>query len=246
MQTISFSKLLDVFFPPVCIGCGEKGSFTCHDCLSQRDPAQTLPDSWMGACFSYHDRIIKKAIWDIKYHGAFAVAIAFGPYLAKCTRQVFSKNHFPDTDFHDIESTSSVALAHTINAITGSNLPHASIPTDIAIVPIPPSQTGRKKRGYNQTIMIAEALRMSYDGNIPILKYALSKTRPTEKQATIHDRSLRLANMSGAFFANAHVVRGRYIILVDDITTTGATFRDARRALLQAGAMGVVAIAIAH
>ena len=120
-------------------------------------------------------------------------------------------------------------------------------PSDpVIIVPIPPSETGSKKRGYNQTYMIARALKREATFTCKLEPNALLKTRGTIKQATIHDRTSRLANMSGVFEAKRALVRKKVIILVDDIVTTGATLSDAKRALYEAGAKHVIAITIAH
>ncbi len=122
-----------------------------------------------------------------------------------------------------------------------------TLPSDTTIiVPIPPSESGSKKRGYNQTYMIARALKREATFTCKLEPNALLKTRGTIKQATIHDRTSRLANMSGVFEAKRALVRKKVIILVDDIVTTGATLSDAKRALYEAGAKHVIAITIAH
>ena len=76
---------------------------------------------------------------------------------------------------------------------------------------------------------------------------ALEKIRHTAPQSSIKNRALRLQNLSGCFsIPHPEKVRGKNIILIDDVTTTGSTLAEARSVLLSAGARSVHAIAIAH
>ena len=75
----------------------------------------------------------------------------------------------------------------------------------------------------------------------------LARTRNTGSQTEIKERSKRLANMRNAFaVTDPQAVRGKQILIIDDVITTGGTIGDARRALEQAGAKIIIAGAIAH
>lgn len=232
-----FSRIIDILFPSTCHACGLSGAYVCSSCLEKCDKPSAFYDStdndWQIAIYSYKNPLIKKIIWDIKFHGKFSAAETFGPSLARAARSLIRK-YLWNT------GVQSAAVG------TGKQSLLALLRQEIAIVPIPPSLSGEKKRGYNQTHMIARALLRHFRIAAYIETKSLTKIRATEKQAALRDRNIRLKNMDKAFVANPALTKDRIIMLVDDVTTTGATLKDARRALLEAGAKAVLAITIAH
>jgi len=76
--------------------------------------------------------------------------------------------------------------------------------------------------------------------------HALDKIVETEKQNKTKTRAQRLVNVKNAFQANEQLVKGKNIIVIDDVTTTGATIREAVRALRASGARHVMAFTVAH
>ena len=83
----------------------------------------------------------------------------------------------------------------------------------------------------------------------------LIKNKETEHQAHIKNRKERLKNLIGSFTIksskqnakeNISIIKGRNIILIDDITTTGATLNEAKKILRQAGARKIIAFTVAH
>lgn len=97
-------------------------------------------------------------------------------------------------------------------------------------------------RGYNQAELIAYALgkRLS----LPV-RLALARTKSPSRQATITEKALRMKNQKGSFGVVGDVSH-KTIILVDDVTTTGATLLEARAVLLKHQAKSVHAFALAH
>jgi ComF family protein len=113
------------------------------------------------------------------------------------------------------------------------------------IVPVPLHASRLRERGYNQAELIAR--RVAVITAMPICATALSRIRPTGQQVKTSGRSERRENMRGAFVVTDGVaVVDRDIVLVDDVTTTGATLEDCARALKEAGASSVSAITLAH
>lgn len=110
------------------------------------------------------------------------------------------------------------------------------------IVPTPLSRERQKERGYNQIELILDHLQ-EIDTSLIYRKDVLQKIRHTSTQ-TKTKRSKRLENLKNAFAAN--VVKDHTVIVIDDVTTTGATFKEIQKTLLHAGASDVVCLAIAH
>ncbi len=101
-----------------------------------------------------------------------------------------------------------------------------------AIVPVPLSKKRYRERGYNQSALIARDIAAHF--SVPCIETALIRNRDTVPQSSLRYQ-YREFNVRGAFFLkNPEAVRGKHVLLVDDIFTTGATVRDASRALKNA------------
>lgn len=102
-------------------------------------------------------------------------------------------------------------------------------------------------RGYDQAGLLAAHLVRAWPSTPrPRLLAALRRTRPTLPQTDL-DRRARLANVQGAFLVPERArpaVAGRRVLVIDDVTTTGATLAACRAALLAAGAAEVGGLAL--
>ncbi|MGZ4778282.1 MAG: ComF family protein [Thermoanaerobaculia bacterium] len=109
------------------------------------------------------------------------------------------------------------------------------------VVPVPMHRSKERRRGYNQAELLARAVarRLAVRCEPPLL----TKTFERETQSTLA-RNERAANVRGAFRASPRV-EGSSILMVDDICTTGETFRACATELLRAGAKRVCAVAVA-
>lgn len=117
--------------------------------------------------------------------------------------------------------------------------------TQPIVIPIPLSPRRMRSRGFNQATLIGTYIARYGDWKLNTT--TLVRVIDGPKQALIKNRSLRMKNIVGCFsIKNTHRIRHQHVILVDDVTTTGATLYEARRLLLAAGASSVIAITIAH
>ena len=114
------------------------------------------------------------------------------------------------------------------------------------LVPIPLSKKSLRARGYNQSEIIAKALAEKSDAKL-IVENLLEKIKETATQHSIKNRNERLKNLRGVFAVKENSkIKGRNIILIDDITTTHGTLIEAKRALKDAGTRSVIGFTVAH
>lgn len=113
------------------------------------------------------------------------------------------------------------------------------------ILPMPMSKKEKRERGFSQCEELAKEIKKLGGQNISVSFDALKKIRETERQTKL-SREERLSNMQNCMIAVPKQIQGRTIIILDDVYTTGASFLEARRALLAAGAKQVSGLFIAH
>lgn len=109
------------------------------------------------------------------------------------------------------------------------------------LVPVPLHPSRERERGYNQAWLMGQALAQQL--RIPLAGDALYRTGNTRAQVGLTRRQ-RAENVSKAFTVNASRVRGRDLLLVDDVYTTGATLGECARALSAEGARSVYGLTL--
>ena len=111
------------------------------------------------------------------------------------------------------------------------------------VLPVPLAPRRLAERGFNQALLLARQIAPEL-----VETQLLLRLRETGAQAAL-DRGARHANVDGAFGLEpmrADEVRGRSVLLVDDVMTSGASLHAAARVLLQAGALRVSAVVFAR
>jgi ComF family protein len=108
------------------------------------------------------------------------------------------------------------------------------------VVPVPLHPSRLAERGFNQSALLAR--RVARHLGAPFAPRALARIRETPQQAVL-DRAARVANVAGAFEARnvrgSALVHGRRVLLIDDVSTTGATLDACEKALSRAGTLRV-------
>ncbi len=125
------------------------------------------------------------------------------------------------------------------------------LPPALVVVPVPLHSSKRRERGFNHASLIARSLtrelrRLSPERQWVFASGALARIRWTESQASLTPRQRR-QNLRGAFgVPHPSRIRGKHVLLVDDIYTTGATARATSTALLAGGAASVWVATVAR
>lgn len=135
-------------------------------------------------------------------------------------------------------------LCEHLLAELDDRLPVRSIPL---LIPVPLAPKRLAERGFNQAKRLAEAMAATDGGRNFTLLNAARRVKETASQTRTKSRAERLANMAGAFSVpDPNAVRGKHCVILDDVTTTGATIGELRKALLAAGARSVIGLTLAH
>jgi len=109
------------------------------------------------------------------------------------------------------------------------------------VIPVPLSKNKLRHRGYNQAEMIAGELSDNVRADILFKKFH------TKSQVEVKNKEERLANIIGSFeIKNPEKIKGKKIILIDDVLTTGATMREVKKVLKEAGAKKVIGVVVAR
>ncbi len=108
---------------------------------------------------------------------------------------------------------------------------------------VPVSEERRKKRGYDQSMLLAMAAALEL-GDVAV--ETLKKSADNAVQSLLGDVAARRSNVKDVYCVpEPELVEGKRILLIDDIATTGATLDEAARTLLEAGATEVMAAVLA-
>lgn len=213
------SRALDLALPAACAGCRREGAPLCSDCVPALDARLEAQHGIPVGLPADIPVPLLQLEWCAPFTGV--------------TRRAL----------HALKYDGERRLAPPLGAALARRWERAGVGGD-AFVPVPASPDRVRERGYDQAGLLAsEAGRRL---RLPVLR-ALERTRATTAQFDL-DRAGRATNLGGAFgVADGGVpVAGRWLVLVDDVVTTGATLSACAATLLEAGALAVSAIAVAR
>jgi ComF family protein len=224
------SRILDLALPARCPGCGREGPPICAACLPLLDarldlpagvpiglPSDVPPSLLQLEWCAPFSGLVRRALHELKYAGEQRLAVPLGQAIARRWKR----------------------------AGAGGDV----------LVPVPVHADRARRRGYDQAELIARAA--AADLGLPCATI-LERARATIAQFDL-DRSQRASNVEGAFRLRPRgggrapgrrgvdrPLAGRWIVLIDDVVTTGATLGACAAPLLEAGAIGVSAITVAR
>lgn len=230
---------LHFFFPRVCMACGEdlpwnEEDFLCASCRARLVKPGPL--------------ICQRCGVELKSGGAhcFACRGSKGAtYKCKLIRSAFVFNTSSRALVHALKYQGAdyvAAFMGRLMAARYKELPE--LPQADVVIAVPLFPKRQRKRGYNQSELLARAF--ATEALLALDTTSLVRTRDTVSQTEL-GRKGRLENMTGAFrCVNPPAVKGKTILLIDDVATTGATLEGCAIALREAGAKRVVAYTFAR
>ena len=117
------------------------------------------------------------------------------------------------------------------------------MPVEI-LIPVPMHQKRLRERGYNHSSLLARELGKLT--NLPVVDDCLIRQRHTPPQARTSSVEERRSNIADAFTCRDHRLRDKQVLLIDDVSTSGATLDACAAALKEAGATSVWGLVMAR
>ncbi|MCK1799161.1 ComF family protein [Streptomyces sp. XM4193] len=264
-----WEQLVDLVLPVDCAGCGAARQAWCAECareltgvrvLGRVRPSPCPPGlPAVYACAEYADAV-RAALLAHKERGVLRLAGPLGEALAGAVRVALRAERFdegaPAEPAHRHLGTSargpSSGSAGRENGARGNGARGAapgSRESAVLLVPVPSSRRSVAARGHHPTLRLvrAAAARLRAVNTDVELLPALGLARRTTDQAGLTAEQ-RAANVRGAFAVRAAaepLLRGRRVVLGDDLLTTGASLAEAARAVRAVGGTVVGAAVVA-
>jgi ComF family protein len=234
--------LLDLVFAPVCLGCDQPSRgeparrLICARCRTRLRP---IPPPYCPRCGA----------------PALRTGRAPGPVCSECedwpawlrwARSACLLHPPADRLVHQLKYRGWRALAGPMaEAMAAVHLPVTPDEPPLPVVPVPTTRRRMRERGYNQAELLARAFA-AYTGRTVLP--ALERVSASASQTTLQPAARR-ANVAGSFRVAGDLkaaLRGRHLLLVDDVLTTGATTLECGATLVAAGARAVSVLTFAR
>ena len=224
-----FSKtIIDFFFPAYCIGCGKEGGFLCDNCCRNLPRIQS----------PYCDRCGKPEV------SGTLCSICWG-WKANIDgiRSPFRFDGIIRQAVHELKYHNLKAITECLAEFLFSYLEGNQIPVDV-LVPVPLHKKRLRKRGYNQSSLIAK--RLGRLATLPVIDDCLVRSKDSQPQTRTNAVNERQANVSDAFVCSDNRLKGKQVLLIDDVCTSGATLEACAVAAKAVGVSSVWGLTLAR
>jgi ComF family protein len=219
---------LDLLFPRWCVGCGREGNFICPSCLNSLPrikpplcPRCGLPQSSAKICPAC-------AEWEAEIDGI---------------RSPFRFDGVVRQAIHELKYRNLRAIAGLFARLLNDYLTTNPIPGEV-LVPVPLHPKRLRERGYNQSQLLARELAKL--NKLPLIDDCLIRAHHSPPQARTANASERRSNVADAFACRDQRLKGKAVLLIDDVSTSGATLDGCARALKEGGATSVWGLVLAR
>jgi ComF family protein len=206
-------SVVHLIFPHLCEGCGTPNlperHYLCTSCFCE------LPETDF---FRFENNPVEKL-----FIGRLMVEMAGAQFY-------YSRNSLMRKLMHEFKYKSDISLGRYLGRLMGQSISDSKRFEDIdIIIPVPLYLKKQRKRGYNQSTILAESISSIL--NKPVLANAVYKEIDSESQ-TKKNRIERWNNAEGCYsVSQPALLENKHILLIDDVVTTGATLEACGRAI---------------
>lgn len=249
--------LLDLLFPIECLGCNKEGTWLCNECQkklthctsafcphchSSSDYGEYCPNCrdanylngiWIAG--DYQDQLISLIIKKYKYQFVKDLNIVLGQFMVRFMINLISQTRLTK------ESLKTGNIWRGFDRLNNAPDIFFSL-QDSILIPVPLHRRRLRWRGFNQASVLAEEIKNHL--SLEVLNNVLVRTRHTRAQAKLN-KNQRIKNLIDCFVCTQPLT-DKHVILVDDVTTTGATLNECAKALRTSGAKSVWGLVIAQ
>ncbi|MBU0709033.1 hypothetical protein KJ596_04810 [Patescibacteria group bacterium] len=227
------NKLLDFILPKFCVHCNKFGYYLCQNCYNK---IEFISQQLCPICY-------RPAIDGLTHPGCLTILAIDGIISAtkycNITRSLIKKLKYHPSSRQVFEEIDLIIKRYFIDT-------DLTFPTNSTLVPIPLHTQKLKKRGFNQAELIANSLSNLWE--LPVIPDLFTRTRQGIDQTSL-PRKQRLKNVRSLYRINPRkksLVNDNNFILVDDVTTTGATLKKCANLLKRNHAAKVWGITLAR
>ncbi len=213
-----WNNLLDYIWPQFCLGCEQEGSLLCQNCL---DNIPLLPVDYKAWPEGKNNFVFSNCYVCLDYH------------------QKLTQNLIKNFKYQYLKILQ-IPLTH----ILAKKIKQLNLENNLVITNVPLHHKKRKKRGFDQTEVLAKNLSLKINAPYQSL---LTRHKNTKAQAKL-ERADRLNNLQEAFAVkeiDQNLVQNKTIILIDDVATTGTTLNEAAKTLLNLAPKEIIALVLA-
>lgn len=219
---------LDLLFSQWCVGCGKGSDFICHSCH------RSLPQIMPPLC----PRCGKPQLSGILCPGCVSWQVEIDGI-----RSPFRFDGVIRQAIHQLKYGNLRALAVTLAKLLQDYLATNPMPGEV-LVPVPLHPKRIRERGYNQSSLLAKEL--SKLTSLSVVDDCLIRQRHTPPQAKTPTVDERRSNIANAFTCRDSRLQDKQVLLIDDVSTSGATLDACAVALKAAGATSVWGLVLAR
>ncbi len=197
----------DIFFPPTCSGCGERGTWLCARCADSWPSSESLP----GMCRRCGEPTYRSQCGCRYLHPRVVIA-----------RSAFPYGGWVRAALHGVKYEGEKDRAHFLGSVLSASTTAPLFLSADLIVPVPMHRRRQRERGYNQAELIADGACAELGIGPPSRLLEQQEERLSQVGLGGHERRM---NVRGAFSTVSEGISltGTRIVLVDDVRTTGAT-----------------------